>query len=1170
MAKSNSGSTPNQLDALRARIDQLKIEKERYFSLVEKAKLAIIVAQDGQLKYVNPQACELVGYSAEELYSQPMEVFIHPDDRTLVMERHYRRMKGEPLPEIATYRVLHADGSVRWAEISVKVHLWDGQPATLALLNDVTARMQAGQDLFDSEKRYRLLAEHSSDVIWSYDLNEKRLTYVSPSIERVFGYSVDDALTLPMEAWNPPESLKMLFGTLSEELMLDQSGQSQGTREIEIFQYHKDGTLIPVGITASFVRNGQGHPTAVVGVSRNISERKKAEEALRAREALLASIYKAAPIGIGVVDANRVIAWANDHLTDMTGYSLKDLKGMPARVLYPSEKEYLRVGREKHTEVRAKGVGSIETVWRRKDGSRMDIKLTSSILGGSDFSQGLVFTALDITRQKKAEAELQTSFERIKVLYDRAPIMLHSLDRNYNVISVNERWLEVMGFDRDQVIGRPFTDFLTHESRAYSQDEAWPAFLEVGWAKDVAYQMIKKDGGIIDVLINATSERDEDGNILRTISVVEDVTQRREAERERKQFEERFEKAFKASPVWVSITSIEDGRFLMVNDTFTKISGFTREETIGRTSHELGFWLGPNDRQRAIDLYRKQGYFRDLEMTMRYKDGKVHSMLWSADPIDYDGQACWINVITDITARKEAEQALKQSEEKFRILFDQMVSGFALHEIICDQNGDPIDYRFLEVNPAFERHTGLSRDAVSGKTVSEILPGIDKELIRTYGQVALSGEPSQFEFYSPELDRHYEISAFSPRHGQFAVTFSDITAKKKGEEQQASLEAQLRQAQKLEAIGTLAGGIAHDFNNILASIIGYSELVMADIPEEGETRSNAQQVVQAGLRARDLVKQILAFSRRSDQKRIILQLGPLIKEALKMLRSSLPATIQVITHMPHEEVAVLADPTQVQQVLMNLCTNAAQAMHPEGGQLKVELYEEELTAGDLVTAWKIDPGKYMVLDVSDTGAGIKREMLDKIFEPYYTTKEPGEGTGLGLAVVHGIITTHGGAIGVSSRPGQGSAFKVYLPESNAHPPHSEKASSGTLAGGDESIMFVDDEEGLCAAWAFRLRRLGYKVETFTDPIRAEDAYRRNPDGYDLLVTDQTMPGLLGSDLATRLMAISPQLPVILCTGYSQVIDEPQARALGIRTFLMKPYTSSQLAETIRDTLEEKS
>jgi PAS domain S-box-containing protein len=1170
MAKSDSQSTSDQLDALRARIDQLEIEKERYFSLVEKAKLAIIVAQGGRLRYVNPQACSMVGRSAEELYSEPMEVFIHPDDRKLVLERHRRRMQGESLPETATYRVLHADGSMLWAEISVINHVWDGKPATLALLNDVTERMQAGRDLFDSEKRYRLLAEHSSDVIWSYDLNEKRLTYVSPSVERVFGYTADEAMELPMEAWNPPKSLEKLFAALNEELILDQSGKGHGSREIEIVQFHKDGTRIPIGITASLVRNGQGHPTAVVGVSRNISERKRAEEALRSREALLASIYKAAPVGIGVVDANRVIAWANDHLCEMTGYSQRELEGMPARKLYPSEKEYLRVGREKHADVRAKGVGSIETVWQRKDGSRMDIDLTSSILGGTDISQGMVFTALDITRREKAESELQTSYERLKILYDRSPVMLHSLDRNHNLISVNDRWLEVMGYQRAEVIGRPFSDFLIPESQEFFRSRAWPAFLDAGWAKDVTYQMVKKDGGIIDVIINAASERDKNGKVLRTISVVEDVTERKAAERERKQFEERFETVFKTSPVWVSITTVEEGRFLMVNDTFSKITGFSKEETIGRTSYDLGFWMGSDDRERAVDLYRKRGYFRNLEMTMHYKDGIPRNMLWSVDPIEYDGETCWLNVLTDITERKEAELALEQSEEKFRILFDQMVSGFALHEIICDSKGDPIDYRFLEVNPAFERHTGLSRDKVSGKKVTEILPGIDKELIQTYGKVALSGEPIQFELFSPELDRHYEISAFSPRHGQFAVTFSDITARKEAEKQQASLEAQLRQAQKLEAIGTLAGGIAHDFNNILASIIGYSELVLSDIAEDGETRSNAEEVVRAGLRARDLVKQILAFSRRSEQKRIPLRLGPLVQEALKMLRSSLPATIQVITHIPHHESPVLADPTQVQQVLMNLCTNAAQAMHPEGGRLKVELFKEELKAGDIAASWDIEPGKYMVLEVSDTGGGMKPEMLDKIFEPYYTTKEPGEGTGLGLAVVHGIVTTHGGVIDVSSQPGQGSTFRIYLPVSSETTTQEDAPSAESLIGGNESIMFVDDEESLCTAWAFRLRRLGYKVETFSDPLRAEEAFRRNPEGYDLLVTDQTMPGLLGSDLATRLMAISPQLPVVLCTGYSQVIDEPQARALGIKAFLMKPYTSNQLAETIRDSLDRRT
>jgi CheY-like chemotaxis protein len=298
-------------------------------------------------------------------------------------------------------------------------------------------------------------------------------------------------------------------------------------------------------------------------------------------------------------------------------------------------------------------------------------------------------------------------------------------------------------------------------------------------------------------------------------------------------------------------------------------------------------------------------------------------------------------------------------------------------------------------------------------------------------------------------------------------------------------------------------------------------------------------------------------------------LGSLVKESLKLLRSSLPATIQVITHIPRKEPAVMADPTQIQQVLMNLCTNAAQAMHPEGGRLKVEVYEEELAEGDLTSLWRIQPGPYLVLDVNDTGKGMAPDILDKIFEPYYTTKEPGEGTGLGLAVVHGIVTAHGGALRVTSEQGKGTTFRVYLPVADDDTVQTEAQLSEPITGGNEKIMFVDDEESLCAAWAFRLRRLGYKVETFSDPLQAEQAFLADPSGYDLLVTDQTMPGLLGSELASRIMEIIPSLPVILCTGYSQVIDEAQARDMGIKAFLMKPYTSNQLAQTIREILDKK-
>jgi len=1153
-------------ELLRRRLRQLEQDEERYLSLVEKAQLAIVVAQDGLLRYANSQACLLVGRPAERLLAAPFEHLIHPSDRELVMARHAKLMGGQEAPEAYSFRILDANDSTRWIEARTKNIDWQDRPATLALLTDITDQKRAGQALAVSESRYHLLAEHTSDVIWSYDLATGRLSYVSPSVEKIFGYKAEEALELSLEEWNTPESAQKLLAALAEELRCPPSGDSTPIPEIEVMQYRKDGIAIPVGITATLLRDTQGTPLSVVGVSRDISERKRAEEALSARDALLATIYRAAPVGIGVVSAQRIITWANEHMSEMTGYSLAELQGMPAREIYPDEEEFVRVGREKHAEVRAKGVGSVETVWRRKDGSLINVKLSSAQLA-EDFNQGLVFTALDITRLKDAQDELKASLARLQILYDRSPVMLHSVDKNFRLISVNERWLEVMGYQRGEVIGRSFGDFLTPESREYAIGKAWPKFLHEGSAKDVSYQMIKKNGQVMDVISNASSERDQDGKVLRTLSVVEDVTQRKRAERELRLSQEKFEKAFRSSPVWVAITSVQDGRFLEVNDSFSQITGYTREEAVGRTSHDLGFWPGPDDRKLALDIYRRQGYFRDLEVKMRYKDGKVHTLLWSADPIEYEGGHCWINVLTDITERKEAELALRESEKSVRLLFEQMVSGFALHEIICDQVGEPVDFRYLDANPAFERHTGLNRRDILEKTAKEVLPGIDQELIAAYGEVALSGQPKQMEYYSKDLDRHYEISAFCPRRGQFAVTFSDVSSRKKTEEQKAALEAQLLQAHKLEAIGTLAGGIAHDFNNILSAIIGYTELVLDDLPPHSEPASNAAQVMQAGLRARDLVKQILAFSRRSEQQRHPLRITPLIKEALKLLRSSLPATIQLVSHLPSKEPTVLADPTQVQQVLMNLCTNAAQAMHPQGGVLRVELYEELLPLGDLTRTWDIQPGNYLVLEVRDSGHGIETEALDKIFEPYYTSKEPGEGTGLGLAVVHGIVTSHGGAIQVSSQPGRGSVFRVFLPASDEEPARLDRPSSEPFAGGHERIMFVDDEESLCRAWSFKLRGLGYKVRYFSDPHKAEAAFRQDPSRYDLLITDQTMPGLLGSDLIRRLMETRPDLPVILCTGHSQTIDERRAREMGANAFLMKPYTSRRLAKTIRQVLD---
>ena len=386
--------------------------------------------------------------------------------------------------------------------------------------------------------------------------------------------------------------------------------------------------------------------------------------------------------------------------------------------------------------------------------------------------------------------------------------------------------------------------------------------------------------------------------------------------------------------------------------------------------------------------------------------------------------------------------------------------------------------------------------------------------------------------------------------------FRDITESKQAEADRLKLEQQLLRAQKLEAIGTLAGGIAHDFNNILSPIVGYTELARMQAKDDPELSEYLNQVGQAASRATDLVRQILTLSRKAEQQKIPLQVSSVVMEALKLLRSSIPTSIEIRQEIA-TQASVFVDPTRIHQVVMNLCTNAYHAMEKTGGVLAVSLKETEIPP-EKILGGEIPPGRYVVLEVSDTGCGMDRDTQAKIFDPYFTTKDQGKGTGLGLAVVHGIVKDHQGIINVYSEPGRGATFRVYLPLIEAQMPVVDvKREEATPTEKHERILFVDDEDRICTLAKEFLTKYGYRVDVCSNGRDALFAIEQDLTAYDLLVTDMTMPGINGKELAKKVLALRPNLPVILCTGYSSLIDREEATRIGIRGYIEKPGKRSQ-------------
>jgi len=759
-----------------------------------------------------------------------------------------------------------------------------------------------------------------------------------------------------------------------------------------------------------------------------------------------------------------------------------------------------------------------------------------------------------------------------------------------------------------------------------------------------------------------------------------------------RQSDEKFRLAFHTSPDSINFNRLSDGIYIDINEGFTKLTGYTREDAIGKSSIDLNIWYDPKDRQRLVKFLQSEGYVENLEASFRRKNGQIGVGLMSARVLRLNQEDVILSITRDITERKQVEDELRESENKYSQLVESLTDAIlvwsgehiiyanptALKLFRANQAGDLIGKRYLDfVHPddrleSVERikksknenwiaphrehrmitadgqvihvestgvpiqcqgqiqHFGIFSDITERKQVEEKLRETENKyrdladsLPQVIFEVDLNGTLTYinhnayvlFGYTQEEIAKGFNVlEAFIPEdkervaldimlniqgqklgrqeytavrkdgtrfpvsvhanrvlRGQTATgvrgILIDLTATKLAEEEKKRLEIQLQQAQKMEAIGALAGGIAHDFNNILSAIIGYTELAMLNEGAEHCTAELKEALIAAN-RAKDLVKQILAFSRQTDEDRMPVRVALVAKEAVKFLRATIPATIEIKTRLDEKSGAVLANSVELHQIIMNLCTNAQHAIGEQAGILEVEVKNAEIDLAQKNAVIDLEIGSYVKLSVRDTGYGMGADTIKRIFDPYFTTKEKGVGTGLGLAVVHGIVKKCGGAIRVESELGKGTTFHIYLPKADMTA--SIKAEQPkTIEGGSERILFVDDEKMLVDIGQQALQRLGYDVVSRTSPIEALELFKAKPDFFDLVITDKTMPGITGDVLAKELMSIRPNLPVIICTGYSQTIDHERAKQIGIKAFVMKPILINEIAAAVRKVLDNE-
>ncbi|MCP3871710.1 MAG: PAS domain S-box protein [Desulfobacteraceae bacterium] len=615
--------------------------------------------------------------------------------------------------------------------------------------------------------------------------------------------------------------------------------------------------------------------------------------------------------------------------------------------------------------------------------------------------------------------------------------------------------------------------------------------------------------------------------------------------------EERFRAIFDYANDGILVGDINTKKIVFANKIICKMLGYNNDEILKLSVHDIH---PQKEVAPIIDAFEKisKKKIRVIEnLPVKRKDGSIFYSDINSSPVKIGEKIYFIGILRDITNRKNYQEALIESEEKYRSMMESLEDAV----YICSP-GFHIEY----MNSAMIKRVGYN---AIGEACYKAMHGLDDKCPWCIHEKVMEGESITYKTVSPKDNKDYQILNSPIFHTDGSVSkltvFRDVSDFKK-------MKSRLIQSQKMESIGTLAGGIAHDFNNILFPIVGHSEMLLEDLPKDSDFIESAQEIHSSALRAKDLVKQILTFSRQEKNEMMLLNIQHILKEVLKMIRSTMPSTIEIQQDIDPACGPIKADPTQIHQIIMNLATNAYHAMEEHGGDMKIKLKEIKLKTNELIDP-SMESGNFACLTIKDTGVGMSKAIARKIFDPFFTTKEKDKGTGMGLSVVHGIVKSMNGAIQVYSKPEKGTEFNVFLPVGKANVEKEISKAGKKIQGGTERIFLVDDEESIVTMVKRLLERIGYKVIFKTNSLEALEVYRSNPDKFDLIITDLAMPKMPGDKFASEVLKIKSDAKIILCTGFSEKITPKIASGIGIKGVLLKPIIMNSLACKVREILD---
>ncbi|MEE8395076.1 MAG: PAS domain S-box protein [bacterium] len=981
---------------------------------------------------------------------------------------------------------------------------------------------------------------------------ENRLVFANAAAARLFGYPAPgeilaltalDALILPEER----ERVGRYF-----QLRLD---GGEGPAEIEFRALRRDGGEIWLYSQDEPIL-WEGRP-AVHSIQLDFSGRRRAEEALRTKGRLLDDLMAHIPLGVGMTDADLSLVLSNDLFNQLI--DLPEALGLPGTPIdkifrFKAQRgEYGPGDVEGHVKQHMDQVRLSEPHHfhrRRPDGRMMEIR------GNPLPEGGFITTYSDATARAQIEEALRESEAKFRTLVEQASdgIFISSPEGNY--LDANRRGLELLRCTREELLTLKIRDFLPPDEKEGFQrrnkqlEERGAMLFERGF--------LRSDGTRFPAEISAKVM--EDGN---TLAIMRDISERKRGEKELRESEERFRNLIEGSAQGILVH--REYQILFANQAAADLFGYDSPTELFELKN-FGVFLAPGEIARFKEFEQRHGGENrpiQFEVEAIRKDGRRFFLHVQNHLVGWMGQPALQATFYDITERKKADEALRKSEENLRMA--QQIASLGSWE--RDLANGTVTwsaevFRIFGVDPGrYQVSTGALLQSVHPE---------DREKVRAATGAAIAdGVPYDLEYRIRRPDGSIRIL-----HGQGGVatraangkpltlvgTVHDLTERRQ-------MEEQLRQAQKMDAIGNLAGGIAHDLNNLLQPVVGFAELLLEDFGPESEAHNSLKLIRDSATRGKDLVSQILLFSHRQEGKKELCDLQTIVQQVLKLLRPSLAANIELRTQLPQGSLLTVADSTQIHRLLLNLCINGAQAM-PEGGILEIssEIVQLEgvvgFFGGELT-------GSYLRLAVIDTGLGMDEETLSRIFEPFFTTKGVGAGTGLGLATAYGTLQQCGGEIAVTSKPGEGSTFALLLPaageELDWEEPTSAQAPEGT-----ETILFVDDDESVAIVWREILARKGYRVDALTSSTEALALFKSDPQHFDLVITDETMPTMTGSALFRELKRIRPDIPVVLCTGFSNNATAESALGLGFDGFFHKPIRPAELGRIVRKVLDRSA